>query len=368
MSIALPPPTARIPSTSGGTEIRSDGHLAPARGRPGSRARPSAAPATSSGRSTPTSSRTPGSSSRPQRTITPRAAPARTRRTPARRSSRRGPTRGRCRCRARGRARGRAPRRASRPRARSRPRCREMNATPKPPCTALRTDSCSPSSSGTSRSRSRFPLLRSSSSTIWRTPAPCCIRISGPSCELVEPDRRGRRTDARAGTRGSPRRGRTARTRRSGGGGRRRRSRARAGGRRRARPPTACRRPTARRVARGCARWNSQSRSGSTIAAGPGRGADLERAAQRRVGLGELLEQLLLEREHPLGAAVESQPGLGRLDPAAGAVEQLRPEPLLERAHLLGDGRLGDARAAPPPPRSCAARPPRRTRPAGACP
>ena len=67
----------------------------------------------------------------------------------------------------------------------------------------------------------------------------------------------------------------------------------------------------------------------------PGGGADLERAAERRIGLGELVEQLLLEREHPLRAAVEAQPGLGRLDPAAGPVEQLRPEPLLERAHLL---------------------------------
>ena len=36
---------------------------------------------------------------------------------------------------------------------------REMNPTPKPPCTALRTDSCRPSSSGTSRSRSFRPLL-----------------------------------------------------------------------------------------------------------------------------------------------------------------------------------------------------------------
>ena len=75
----------------------------------------------------------------------------------------------------------------------------------------------------------------------------------------------------------------------------------------------------------------------------PGGGADLERAAQRRVRLGDLVEQLLLEREHPLCAPVEAEPGLGRLDPPTGAVEQLRPEPLLERAHLLGDGRLRHA-------------------------
>ena len=35
-------------------------------------------------------------------------------------------------------------------------------------------------------------------------------------------------------------------------------------------------------------------------------------------------------------------PGLGRLHPAPGAVEQLRAEPLLERPHLERDGRLGD--------------------------
>ena len=52
--------------------------------------------------------------------------------------------------------------------------------------------------------------------------------------------------------------------------------------------------------------------------------------------------------------AEEPQPGLGRLDPAPGAVEQLRPEPLLERPHLQRDGRLRDAeplgrlREAPP--------------------
>ena len=40
---------------------------------------------------------------------------------------------------------------------------------------------------------------------------------------------------------------------------------------------------------------------------------------------------------------VEPEAGFGRLDPAARAVEELRPEPLLERAHLQADGRLGDA-------------------------
>ena len=44
--------------------------------------------------------------------------------------------------------------------------------------------------------------------------------------------------------------------------------------------------------------------------------------------------------EQPLRAAVEPKPGLGRLDPPPGAVEELRPEPLLERAHLQADRRL----------------------------
>ena len=52
---------------------------------------------------------------------------------------------------------------------------------------------------------------------------------------------------------------------------------------------------------------------------------------------GDLADDLLLEREQPLGAAVEPDPGLGRLDAPAGAVEQLRPEPLLERPHLQLD-------------------------------
>ena len=57
----------------------------------------------------------------------------------------------------------------------------------------------------------------------------------------------------------------------------------------------------------------------------------------------ELLEELLLEREHPLRVAVEPPPGLGRLDAAARAVEQLPAEPLLERPDLQADGRLRDA-------------------------
>ena len=59
----------------------------------------------------------------------------------------------------------------------------------------------------------------------------------------------------------------------------------------------------------------------------------------------DLGDHLLLEREQPLRAAVEPHPRLGRLDPPAGAVEQLRPEPLLERPDLQADRGLGDAEA-----------------------
>ena len=58
-----------------------------------------------------------------------------------------------------------------------------------------------------------------------------------------------------------------------------------------------------------------------------GGGADLQLARELALALaGDLVEDLTLEREQPLRASVEPQPGLGRLDAAAGAVEQLRPE------------------------------------------
>ena len=72
-----------------------------------------------------------------------------------------------------------------------------------------------------------------------------------------------------------------------------------------------------------------------------GRGADLEQPAQLTLVLcRHALEQLLLERQQPLGAAVEPEPGLGGDDAAPGAVEQLLADALLERPHLLADGRL----------------------------
>ena len=62
---------------------------------------------------------------------------------------------------------------------------------------------------------------------------------------------------------------------------------------------------------------------GQHAAAGAGGRTDLEPALQLAFRLlPELREHLLLEREQPLRAAVEAEPGLGRLDPPAGAVEE----------------------------------------------
>ena len=75
----------------------------------------------------------------------------------------------------------------------------------------------------------------------------------------------------------------------------------------------------------------------------PGRRADRQRARELALALGDdVVEQLLLEREQPLRATVEAHSRFGRLDATAGAVEELRAEALLERAHLQRDGRLGD--------------------------
>ena len=79
---------------------------------------------------------------------------------------------------------------------------------------------------------------------------------------------------------------------------------------------------------------------------GPGGRTELKLAPELALALaGELVEQLLLEREQALRAAVEPQARLGRLDATAGAVEELRAEPLLERAHLERHGRLRDTEA-----------------------
>ena len=77
--------------------------------------------------------------------------------------------------------------------------------------------------------------------------------------------------------------------------------------------------------------------------AGAGRAADLEPTAELVALAGDLLQQLLLERQHPLSASVQPLAGLGRLDPPPGAVEEPLAEPLLERTDLETHRRLGDA-------------------------
>src|SRR5262249_20186634 len=94
----------------------------------------------------------------------------------------------------------------------------------------------------------------------------------------------------------------------------------------------------------GLRRWNSERRSGDAGAAGPGRGADRTRPAELpRLDARYVLDELLLEREQALRAAVEAAAGLGGLDAPAGAVEQLLAEALLERSHLQADRGLRHA-------------------------
>ena len=163
------------------------------------------------------------------------------------------------------------------------------------------------------------------------------------AAQLVERDGLARRTDARAGRRGSPRRGRTARRRRRGGAGPRRRRRARA------RAPAT--RSTIVCVSKtqsttwssGWQPWNSQRSCERTIPPGPVE-APISNvpASSPLASSADLGDDLLLEREQSLGAAVEPHARLGRLDPPARAVEELRAEPLLERPDLQADRRLGD--------------------------
>ena len=59
----------------------------------------------------------------------------------------------------------------------------------------------------------------------------------------------------------------------------------------------------------------------------------------------DVSEQLLLQGEHFLRRYVEAEARLGGLDSSARPVEELRPEPLLERADLEADRRLRYAEA-----------------------
>ena len=59
----------------------------------------------------------------------------------------------------------------------------------------------------------------------------------------------------------------------------------------------------------------------------------------------DLRDELILECEHALRPAVETPAGLRRLDTSPRAVEQLRPQTLLECADLERHRRLGDAEA-----------------------
>src|SRR6266542_717765 len=61
------------------------------------------------------------------------------------------------------------------------------------------------------------------------------------------------------------------------------------------------------------------------------------------LALGQLVEELLLRGQYSLCVAIEALPCLRRLDPAAGAVEQVRAQTLLERPDLQAHSGLRDA-------------------------
>ena len=70
----------------------------------------------------------------------------------------------------------------------------------------------------------------------------------------------------------------------------------------------------------------------------PGRRAEHEIAREVALAGGRHLgDELILERQHALRAAIQTPARLGRLDAATRAVEKLRSEALLERAHLQRD-------------------------------
>src|SRR5262249_21584292 len=83
---------------------------------------------------------------------------------------------------------------------------------------------------------------------------------------------------------------------------------------------------------------------GEHHAAGPGGGADLECSVDLARGiLRQVGEEVVLELQHSLRAAVEAEPGFRRLDAPARPVEELSSEPLLERPYLEAHRRLRHA-------------------------
>ncbi len=361
VSIALPPPTPTSPSaaaaascaastTSSGACRRTPVKRLPT----GSSSSAKRVLVTRSAFPIPSSASSGSSSSSPQRTITPRAAVVRMRRTRPRPASGHAPWRDASEI---SRVASRPSTRASarRPAARSDSTAvREMKVTPYPASTARRTDSCRPSSSRTSRSRSLTPCRRSASSTICRTPAPSCMRIrvsSRSSSRLTVrlanrcPAGHARMTwSEKKGSKRTPRCRRAAPTMPS--------SSSRAA----TRSTTEWVSETVRKTrTSGFSRWNSHEHHGDGDRRRPRRGAEDEIAGERSFARrADLRDELILEREHALRPAVEPPPGLRGLDASARAVEQLRAEALLERADLERHRRLRDAetlgrlREAPP--------------------
>ena len=70
-------------------------------------------------------------------------------------------------------------------------------------------------------------------------------------------------------------------------------------------------------------------------------GAEGDRAAGEVAHLADRLGGVLRGRHGALGVRAQQPPGLGQLEPAAGAREQRHAELGLEPADLLGEARLG---------------------------
>src|SRR5207248_8390811 len=73
---------------------------------------------------------------------------------------------------------------------------------------------------------------------------------------------------------------------------------------------------------------------GDDRAAGPGRRTELERPGERVLLPDDVLDELLLEGEHPLRRGVQPAPRLRPLHAASGPAAEPCPEALLERSDL----------------------------------
>ena len=242
-----------------------------------------------------------------------------------------------------------------------------MNATPKPASTALRTDSCSPSSSATSRSRRRLPRLAQLVLDHLPDAGALLHQDQRPLRQLVEVDRApGERMPGEAGEDHLVAEERLERDRAVAPGG---------ADDAELEPAVGDELDHRLRVGHGeldaelgvvALELAEQHREDD--GRGPGGGAELERPAR----------SARPARPAPRAAAPRTRACAGRRGRAAAPPPSARPAGRSGRAAASRAAARARApaarrpaasrRAAPPPRRSSGARPPRRTLPAGACP